>query len=67
MLCESKARLISPFAGFPNMTAIMMEDSQTGQRYLNVRHFISRGVPSSIMVFGVVMTVGYGLMLIVGY
>lgn len=49
------------------MTAIMMEDNQTGQRYLNVRHFISRGVPSSIMVYGVVMTVGYGLMLLAGF
>jgi phosphate transporter len=46
------------------VAAIMMEDSQTGKRYLNVKHFISRGVPSSVLVFGVVMTVGYGLMLI---
>jgi phosphate transporter len=49
------------------MTAIMMEDSQTGQRYLHVKHFITRGVPSSIMVFGVVMTVGYGLMWLAGF
>jgi phosphate transporter len=41
-----------------------MEDSQTGKRYLRVKHFITRGVPSSIMVFCVVMTVGYGLMLL---
>jgi phosphate transporter len=49
------------------IAAIMMEDNQTGQRYLQVKHFISRGVPSSIMVFAVVMTVGYGLMLLVSF
>lgn len=42
----------------------MMEDSQTGQRYLQVKHFISRGVPSSVLTLLVVITVGYGAMLI---
>jgi phosphate transporter len=45
----------------------MMEDNQTGRRYLHVGHFISRGVPSSVLVFAVVMTVGYGLMLLAGF
>jgi phosphate transporter len=44
----------------------MMEDSQTGQRYLKVKHFISRGIPSSIITLLVVISVGYGLMLVVG-
>jgi phosphate transporter len=44
--------------------AIMMEDSQTGQRYLQVKHFITRGVPASLLTFFVVITVGYGLMLL---
>lgn len=43
-----------------------MEDSQTGQRYLNVKHFISRGVPASVFTLIVVITVGYGLMYIAG-
>ena len=43
-----------------------MEDSQTGQRYLQVKHFISRGIPSSVITLLVVMSVGYGLMLAVG-
>ncbi|OQO09176.1 hypothetical protein B0A48_06067 [Cryoendolithus antarcticus] len=51
-----------PTSGFPNMTAIMMEDPQTGVRYLQVRHFLTRGVPSSVMAYGVVATVGFGLM-----
>jgi phosphate transporter len=46
--------------------AIMMEDSQTGQRYLKVKHFISCGIPSSIITLLVVISVGYGLMLVVG-
>jgi len=47
--------------------AIMMEDSQTGLRYLQVRHFLSRGIPSSLLTFTVVVTVGYGLMLVVRF
>lgn len=43
-----------------------MEDSQTGQRYLQVKHFISRGIPSSVVTLVVVITVGYLLMTIVG-
>ena len=45
----------------------MMEDSQTGQRYLKVKHFISRGVPASVMTYAVVISVGYGLMLVAGF
>ncbi|KMU77691.1 PHO90 protein [Coccidioides immitis RMSCC 3703] len=55
-----------PTSGFPNMTAIMMEVPETGQRYLRVKHFISRGVPASVISFAVVVTVGYGLMLVAG-
>ncbi|KAF2154461.1 SPX domain-containing protein [Myriangium duriaei CBS 260.36] len=56
-----------PTSGFPNMTAIMMEDPQTGQRYLKVRHFLTRGVPASLMSWVVIVTLGYGLMLAVGF
>ena len=44
----------------------MMEDSQTGQRYLQVKHFISRGIPASVITFLVVITLGYGLLLVAG-
>ncbi|KFY58599.1 hypothetical protein V497_04741 [Pseudogymnoascus sp. VKM F-4516 (FW-969)] len=64
LMCSAAMGL--PTSGFPNMTAIMMEDSQTGQRYLQVKHFISRGVPSSVLTLLVVITVGYGAMLISG-
>ena len=49
-----------------SLAAIMMEDSHTGQRYLRVKHFISRGIPSSAIVFVVVITIGYGLLLVAG-
>lgn len=62
LMCSAAMGL--PTSGFPNMTAIMMEDSQTGQRYLQVKHFITRGVPASIITFVVVITMGYGLMLL---
>ncbi|KAF3936491.1 hypothetical protein ABW19_dt0210026 [Dactylella cylindrospora] len=65
LMCSAAMGL--PTSGFPNMTAIMMEDNQTGQRYLRVKHFISRGIPSSIAAFIVVITVGYGLMRLVGF
>ncbi|KAF3103424.1 low-affinity phosphate transporter [Orbilia oligospora] len=65
LMCSAAMGL--PTSGFPNMTAIMMEDNQTGQRYLRVTHFITRGVPSSIAAFIVVITVGYGLMRLVGF
>ncbi|KAF8849966.1 SPX-domain-containing protein [Acephala macrosclerotiorum] len=59
LMCSAAMGL--PTSGFPNMTAIMMEDSQTGQRYLQVKHFISRGIPSSIITLLVVISVGYWL------
>ncbi|PCH04667.1 Sodium/sulfate symporter [Penicillium occitanis (nom. inval.)] len=47
-----------PTSGFPNMTAIMMEIPGTGQRYLRVSHFLTRGIPGSLVSFVIVVTVG---------
>ncbi|KXJ87126.1 SPX domain-containing protein [Microdochium bolleyi] len=63
LMCSAAMGL--PTSGFPNMTAIMKEDS-TGQRYLEVKHFISRGVPASVLTLAVVVTLGYGSMRIIG-
>ncbi|KAI5856070.1 SPX domain-containing protein [Tricharina praecox] len=65
LMCSAAMGL--PTSGFPNMTAIMLEDSQTGERYLGVKHFITRGVPSSFIAFFVVITVGFGLMRVAGF
>ena len=48
---------------FSPIAAIMMEDGDTGRRYLRVQHFLTRGIPSSIIAFTVVITLGYGLLL----
>ncbi|KAI4118182.1 MAG: hypothetical protein LQ338_007447 [Usnochroma carphineum] len=61
LICSAAAGL--PTSGFPNMTAIMMEDGDTGKRYLRVSHFLTRGIPSSIIAFVVIITIGYGLLL----
>ncbi|KAH8125414.1 hypothetical protein LI328DRAFT_146646 [Trichoderma asperelloides] len=63
LMCSAAMGL--PTSGFPNMTAIMKEDA-TGQRYLSVKHFISRGVPSSLLTLVVVVTLGYGIMEVAG-
>ncbi|CDK28547.1 unnamed protein product [Kuraishia capsulata CBS 1993] len=55
-----------PTSGFPNVTAISMTDDM-GNRYLDVGTFISRGVPGSLMVFVIVITVGYGIMITQGF
>lgn len=44
----------------------MTEFPQTGQRYLHVRHFLTRGIPASLMSFVVIVTLGYGLMYVAG-
>ena len=46
--------------------AVMMEDPRTGQRYLQVKHFLTRGVPATLISWVVIVTVGYGLMRAVG-
>ncbi|OBS25681.1 hypothetical protein FPOA_06215 [Fusarium poae] len=63
LMCSAAMGL--PTSGFPNMTAIMKEDP-FGQRYLQVKHFISRGVPSSLITLVVVITLGYGVMQVAG-
>ncbi|KAF4121631.1 phosphate transporter [Geosmithia morbida] len=63
LMCSAAMGL--PTSGFPNMTAIMKEDA-AGVRYLQVKHFISRGVPSSFLTLLVVVTLGYGIMQVAG-
>lgn len=55
-LCSAAMGL--PTSGFPNVTAICMQD-EFGRPYLTVGNFISRGVPSSILAYGLIVTLGY--------
>ncbi|CCG84198.1 protein of unknown function [Taphrina deformans PYCC 5710] len=54
-----------PTSGFPNMTAIMMEN-EVGVRYLSVKDFLKSGLPASILTFIVVCSIGFGLTKLVG-
>lgn len=63
-LCSSAMGL--PTSGFPNVTAISMIDD-VGDRYLSVNNFITRGIPASMISYLVIVTVGYGLMKLIGY
>ncbi|EFX06461.1 plasma membrane phosphate transporter [Grosmannia clavigera kw1407] len=63
LMCSAAMGL--PTSGFPNMTAIMKEDP-AGQRYLRVKHFITRGIPSSLITLVVVLTIGFVAMRVTG-
>ncbi|SCU83017.1 LAMI_0C01706g1_1 [Lachancea mirantina] len=64
MLCSGAMGL--PTSGFPNVTAISMLD-EVGDRYLTVGNFITRGIPASVLTYGVIVTVGYALMALIGF
>lgn len=55
-----------PVSGYPNMSAIMMEDP-TGKPYLRTNDFLKTGVPASILSTIVIIFVGYGIMTAIGY
>ena len=59
LMCSGAMGL--PVSGFPNMNAIALED-QTGAPYLTTSDFLRVGVPSSVITYGLVVTVGYGIM-----
>ncbi|KAF9919111.1 low-affinity phosphate transporter [Lobosporangium transversale] len=64
LMCSGAMGL--PVSGFPNMNAIMMED-EMGQQYLNTSDFLKVGVPSSVVACLTVVTLGYGLMSVIGW
>lgn len=64
LLCSAAMGL--PTSGFPNVTAICMTD-EFGKPYLTVNTFITRGVPSSIIAYTIIVTVGYLTMKIINF
>lgn len=64
LLCSCAMGL--PTSGLPNVTAISMID-EMGDRYLTVGNFITRGVPASFIAYFLVVTVGYGLLRVLGF
>ncbi|KAI9505247.1 low-affinity phosphate transporter [Coemansia spiralis] len=55
-----------PVSGFPNMNAIMLEDT-LGNPYLTTVDFFKTGIPSSLVAYAVIITVGYFVMLLLGF
>lgn len=64
LLCSAAMGL--PTSGFPNVTAICMTD-EFGKPYLTVNTFITRGVPSSLFAYMLIITVGYGIMRLIDF
>ncbi|RKP39742.1 SPX domain-containing protein [Dimargaris cristalligena] len=64
LMCSGAMGL--PVSGFPNMTAIMMED-ETGKPYLTTKDFLKAGIPSSVIAFAVIITLGYGICSLLGF
>ncbi|PRP84675.1 hypothetical protein PROFUN_07925 [Planoprotostelium fungivorum] len=64
LCCSAGMGLI--VSGFPNLNAAMLED-EVGRRYLTTMDFLKSGVPASILVWLIIITVGYGLILAIGY
>lgn len=61
----ASAAMALPTSGFPNMTAIMMEN-EVGVRYLTVKDFLKSGLPASLLAFLVACSVGFGLTRLAG-
>ncbi|KAF8936079.1 low-affinity phosphate transporter [Haplosporangium gracile] len=64
LICSAAMGL--PVSGFPNMNAVAQLDS-LGMPYLTTKDFIKTGVPLSILAAVCVVTLGYGIMLALGY
>ncbi|GFR50479.1 hypothetical protein Agub_g12739 [Astrephomene gubernaculifera] len=64
LMCSGAMGL--PVSGFPNMNAVSIEDA-TGNAIVNTADFLRVGVPSSIAAYGIIVSVGYVLMLAVGF
>jgi tryptophan synthase/phosphate transporter len=55
-----------PVSGFPNMQAVSLEDA-AGNQYVGTLDFLAVGIPGSVAAYGIIVTVGYALMRMVGF
>ncbi|PNH00354.1 putative transporter C3B8.04c, partial [Tetrabaena socialis] len=63
LMCSGAMGL--PVSGFPNMNAVSLEDS-TGSAIVSTRDFLMVGLPSSVFAYGIIISLGYALMLLIG-
>jgi len=61
----SSAAMGLPISGFPNMTAINLED-EVGHHYVSVKTFLRVGIPASILATLIIATLGYAIMQLMG-
>ncbi|KAF9927151.1 low-affinity phosphate transporter [Linnemannia zychae] len=64
LICSAAMGL--PVSGFPNMAAISQED-ELGSPYLKTLDFLKTGVPMSVVATGFIVTLGYGIMMALGF
>ena len=64
LMCSGAMGL--PVSGFPNMNAIALEDG-TGKTYVTTKDFLKVGLLGSVFAFGVINTLGYFIMLALGF
>lgn len=64
LLCSAAMGL--PTSGFPNVTAICLTD-ELGNSYLTVNTFITRGVPSSVIAYAIIVSIGFGIMKLINF
>jgi di/tricarboxylate transporter len=55
-----------PVSGFPNMNAVSLEDA-TGVNYVNTADFLKVGILGSVMAYGIIISVGYVIMMAIGF
>ena len=64
LMCSGAMGL--PVSGFPNMTAVSLEDAK-GVNYVQTADFLRVGVASSVVAYGLILTVGYGISMLIGW
>ena len=58
--------LTGPKCRFPNMTAVSLEDSK-GLNYESTVDFLIVGIPGSILSYALILTLGYSVMMLIGW
>lgn len=64
LMCSGAMGL--PISGFPNMNAVSLEDA-TGTNYVGTVDFLTIGVPSSLVTYAIVLSIGFPIMLWLGF
>ncbi|KAI9271770.1 SPX domain-containing protein [Phascolomyces articulosus] len=60
------AGMALPVSGYPNMSAVMLENA-AGKPYLSSKDFLIVGIPTSVFATILIFTLGYGILSGVGY